>query len=259
MMTSRGLMRKCGNPLRVGLSTTLKAKGTKNCMPPPKFFVIIHDSQAFSSCHFKTPCNNLMYLMESFKISLLLNFLSMGWVGKSLLSSAKAPLTFCCRNLSRWFENTLRPEGGAEVAVEWIALDFELARKWSTLLLAWSILAFGKLRTLVDMIGVLLPMLLEIACNFAMLTFLGLLTTAILLLDCSKSDSPLSSKKPNRFFFVITSAFSAKSSKQKYQLTRSRRSIKHDFFSSPRILQIRRVLNNSVFPWTFGIFVIFWC
>ena len=188
-------MRKCGNPLSAGLSTTLKAKGTNEKLPAIKEFQIIHDSQAFSSCHFKTPCNNLMYLMESFKISLLLNFLSIGWVGKSLLSSAKAPLTFCCRNLSLWFEKTFRPEEVAEVAVECIGLDFALARKWSPLLLTWRILAFCKLWTLVDIIGVLLPMLLEIACNFAMLTFLGLRIAAILLLDCSKSDSPLSSEK----------------------------------------------------------------
>ena len=47
--------------------------------------------------------------MASFKISLLLNFLSAGCVGRSRLKSAKAPLTFCCRNLSRWFENIFRP------------------------------------------------------------------------------------------------------------------------------------------------------
>ena len=39
----------------------------------------------------------------------MLNFLSTGWVGINLLSSAKAPLTFCCLNLSRWFEKTFRP------------------------------------------------------------------------------------------------------------------------------------------------------
>lgn len=54
--------------------------------------------------------------MDSFKISLLLSFLSKGCVGKSLRSSAKAPLTFCCRNRSRWLVKAFlgwckRPEG----------------------------------------------------------------------------------------------------------------------------------------------------
>ena len=41
-----------------------------------------------------------IYLMESFNISLLLSFLSAGWLGSNFLRSAKAPLTFCCLNLS---------------------------------------------------------------------------------------------------------------------------------------------------------------
>ena len=41
-----------------------------------------------------------IYLIESFNISLLLSFLSAGWLGRSFLRSANAPLTFCCLNLS---------------------------------------------------------------------------------------------------------------------------------------------------------------
>ena len=41
-----------------------------------------------------------IYLMESFNISLLLSFLSAGWLGSNFRRSAKAPLTFCCLNLS---------------------------------------------------------------------------------------------------------------------------------------------------------------
>ena len=52
----------------------------------------------FSSCHFNTPCNNLIYFMDSLRISLLLNFLSDGCVGSSRRNSANAPLTFCCLN-----------------------------------------------------------------------------------------------------------------------------------------------------------------
>ena len=40
------------------------------------------------------------YLIESFNISLLLSFLSAGWLGRSFRRSANAPLTFCCLNLS---------------------------------------------------------------------------------------------------------------------------------------------------------------
>ena len=47
-----------------------------------------------------TPCRSLMYLIESLRISDLLSFLSSGCVGSSLRSSAKAPLTCCCRNRS---------------------------------------------------------------------------------------------------------------------------------------------------------------
>ena len=61
----------------------------------------------FSSCHFNTPCNNLMYFIDNFKISLLLSFLSEGCVGRSRRNSANAPLTFCCLNIiSIWrFQN----------------------------------------------------------------------------------------------------------------------------------------------------------
>ena len=64
---------------------------------------------AFCSCQWRTPCSSRMYLMASFRISLLLNFLSAGCVGRSRRKSAKAPLTFCCRNRSRWLEKILRP------------------------------------------------------------------------------------------------------------------------------------------------------
>lgn len=43
----------------------------------------------------------LMYFIASRRISFLLNFLSGGWVGMSLRSSANAPFTFCCRQRSR--------------------------------------------------------------------------------------------------------------------------------------------------------------
>lgn len=43
----------------------------------------------------------LMYFMARRRISFLLNFLSGGWVGMSLRSSANAPFTFCCRQRSR--------------------------------------------------------------------------------------------------------------------------------------------------------------
>ena len=45
--------------------------------------------------------------MESFKISLFDSFLSGGWVGSNLRSSAKAPLTFCWRNFSLFPEPLL--------------------------------------------------------------------------------------------------------------------------------------------------------
>lgn len=43
--------------------------------------------------------------MAILKISFLDNFLSGGCVGTNFLNSAKAPLTFCCRNLSLLLEN----------------------------------------------------------------------------------------------------------------------------------------------------------
>jgi len=58
-----------------------------------------------------------MYLIDNFRISLLLSFLSTGWVGSSLRSSAKAPLTFCWRNLSRWLENTFLPVSGVDALI----------------------------------------------------------------------------------------------------------------------------------------------
>ena len=48
--------------------------------------------------------------MESFKISLFDSFLSGGWVGSNLRSSAKAPLTFCWRNFSLFPEPLLVTE-----------------------------------------------------------------------------------------------------------------------------------------------------
>ena len=64
------------------------------------------DYISFSSCHFKTPCNSLMYLIDNFNISLLLNFLSEGWVGSKRRNSANAPLTFCClKNKKVYFES----------------------------------------------------------------------------------------------------------------------------------------------------------
>lgn len=45
----------------------------------------------------------LMYFIASRRISFLLSFLSGGWVGMSLRSSANAPFTFCCRQRSRLF------------------------------------------------------------------------------------------------------------------------------------------------------------
>lgn len=45
----------------------------------------------------------LIYFMASRRISFLLSFLSGGWVGMSLRSSANAPFTFCCRQRSRLF------------------------------------------------------------------------------------------------------------------------------------------------------------
>lgn len=43
----------------------------------------------------------LIYFIASRRISFLLSFLSGGWVGMSLRSSANAPFTFCCRQRSR--------------------------------------------------------------------------------------------------------------------------------------------------------------
>lgn len=45
----------------------------------------------------------LIYFIASLRISFLLSFLSGGWVGMSLRSSANAPFTFCCRQRSRLF------------------------------------------------------------------------------------------------------------------------------------------------------------
>lgn len=72
-----------------------------------------------SSCFWysRTELSSFMYLIASFRISLLLNFRSGGWVGTSLLKSAKAPFTFCCLCRSRLFVNTLRTffRGGDDV------------------------------------------------------------------------------------------------------------------------------------------------
>ena len=48
------------------------------------------------------------YLMAMRRISFLESFLSGGCVGTSFRSSAKAPLTFCCRQRSRLLVNILR-------------------------------------------------------------------------------------------------------------------------------------------------------
>ena len=49
------------------------------------------------------------------RISHLLSFLSAGWVGTSLRSSAKAPFTFCWRHRSRVLVKTRRRDGWSEV------------------------------------------------------------------------------------------------------------------------------------------------
>lgn len=54
-----------------------------------------------SSWSLSSLARKLMYFIARRKISFLLSFLSGGWVGMSLRSSAKAPLTFCCLHLSR--------------------------------------------------------------------------------------------------------------------------------------------------------------
>lgn len=61
-----------------------------------------------SSWSLSSLAKKLMYFIAKRKISFLLSFLSGGWVGMSLRSSAKAPLTFCCLHLSRLFVNMRR-------------------------------------------------------------------------------------------------------------------------------------------------------
>lgn len=56
----------------------------------------------------------LIYFMARRRISFLLSFLSGGWVGISLRSSEKAPLTFCCLHLSLLFVKILRTILGCE-------------------------------------------------------------------------------------------------------------------------------------------------
>lgn len=65
----------------------------------------------------------LMYFIASRSISFLLSFLSGGWVGMSLRSSANAPFTFCCRQRSRLFVKMRRTIFG------WPASRMERRRK----------------------------------------------------------------------------------------------------------------------------------
>lgn len=73
-------------------------------IPSVKPFIILSSSLFWDS---KTVMRSLMYLMASFRISALLNFLSGGWVGTNRLKSEKAPFTFCCLHLSRLLVKTL--------------------------------------------------------------------------------------------------------------------------------------------------------
>lgn len=61
-----------------------------------------------SSWSLSSLAKKLMYFIARRNISFLLSFLSGGWVGMSLRSSANAPLTFCCLHLSRLFVNIRR-------------------------------------------------------------------------------------------------------------------------------------------------------
>lgn len=62
----------------------------------------------------KSWSRKLMYLSARRRISFLLSFLSGGCVGMSRRSSAKAPLTFCCRQRSRLLVKNRRTTRGPE-------------------------------------------------------------------------------------------------------------------------------------------------
>lgn len=77
-------------------------------------------------------CNNI-HLIAILKISFLLSFLSGGCVGTNRRSSAKAPLTFCWRHLSRQLVNSFR--GGRRT--------HGLRASWSSGRFCWGSISLG--------------------------------------------------------------------------------------------------------------------
>jgi hypothetical protein len=91
----------CPAPKRALPSTPLRAGGLRD---PGALGPEVSTAVWSRSSRTRKP----IYFMARRSTSFLLSFRSGGWVGSSFLSSAKAPLTCCCRQRSRLLVNTRR-------------------------------------------------------------------------------------------------------------------------------------------------------